>query len=77
MPIKTHPPPTRMYLFIYVNKFREHGATPCFLVIMPNFTEGKVKVSLVLFVIENHAMKAYWGSGGIAPRIFDLGTRWR
>jgi hypothetical protein len=22
-------------------------------------------------------MKAYWGSGGIAPRIFDLGTRWR
>jgi hypothetical protein len=22
-------------------------------------------------------MKAYWGSGGIAPRIPDLGTRWR
>jgi hypothetical protein len=22
-------------------------------------------------------MKAYWGSGFIAPRIFDLGTRWR
>jgi hypothetical protein len=22
-------------------------------------------------------MKAYWGSGGIAPRFFDLGTRWR
>jgi hypothetical protein len=22
-------------------------------------------------------MKAYWGSGGIAPRILDLGTRWR
>jgi hypothetical protein len=21
-------------------------------------------------------MKAYWGSGGIAPRILDLGTRW-
>jgi hypothetical protein len=22
-------------------------------------------------------MKAYWGSGGIAPRILDLDTRWR
>jgi hypothetical protein len=25
---------------------------------------------------EHHAMRAYWGSGGIAPRILDLGTRW-
>jgi hypothetical protein len=22
-------------------------------------------------------MKAYWGSGGISPRVLDLGTRWR
>jgi hypothetical protein len=22
-------------------------------------------------------MKAYWGSGGVAPRILNLGTRWR
>jgi hypothetical protein len=22
-------------------------------------------------------MNVYWGSGGIAPRILDLGTRWR
>jgi hypothetical protein len=22
-------------------------------------------------------MKAYWGSEGIAPRILDLGTKWR
>jgi hypothetical protein len=22
-------------------------------------------------------MKTYWGSGGIAPRILDFGTRWR
>jgi hypothetical protein len=35
-----------------------------------NVTEGEGKV-------ENHSMKAYWGSGGIAPRILDLGTRWR
>jgi len=26
---------------------------------------------------EHHAMKAYWGSGGIATHILDLGTRWR
>jgi hypothetical protein len=24
-----------------------------------------------------HAMKAYWRSGGKAPLILDLGTRWR
>jgi hypothetical protein len=23
------------------------------------------------------AMKTYWGSGGIPPRILDVGTRWR
>jgi hypothetical protein len=26
---------------------------------------------------EHHARKAYWGSGGIASHILDLGTRWR
>jgi hypothetical protein len=25
----------------------------------------------------SYAMEAYWGSGGIAPRILGLGTRWR
>jgi len=29
----------------------------------------KVKMSLCFFLTEHHAMKAYWGSGGIAPRI--------
>jgi hypothetical protein len=24
----------------------------------------------------HHAMKAYWGSGFIAPRILNLGTKW-
>jgi hypothetical protein len=35
----------------------------------------KVKFSLCL--TKHHAMKAYCGSGGIAPRILDLGTRCR
>jgi hypothetical protein len=26
---------------------------------------------------EHHTMKVYWRSGGIAPHILDLGTRWR
>jgi hypothetical protein len=34
----------------------------------------KVKLSLCS---EHHAMKAYWGSGGTAPHILDLGTRGR
>jgi hypothetical protein len=29
----------------------------------------KVKLSLCFFFTEHHAMKAYWGSGGIAPPI--------
>jgi len=40
-----------------------------------NVCNVKVKVSLCL--TKHHAVKAYWGSGGIAPRILDLGTRWR
>jgi hypothetical protein len=37
----------------------------------------KVKVKLSLSLTKHHAMKTYWGSGGIAPFILDLGTRWR
>jgi hypothetical protein len=38
--------------------------------------KGKRKVVLVL-VTEYHAMKAYWGIGGIDPRVLYLGTRCR
>jgi hypothetical protein len=37
----------------------------------------KIKIVRVIFVTEHHAMKAYWGSGGIASRILDFGTKWR
>jgi len=37
--------------------------------------KGKKVKSLCL--TKHHAMKTYCGSGGIAPRIPDLGTRWR
>jgi hypothetical protein len=32
---------------------------------------------LLLWLTKHHAMKRYWESGGIAPRILSLGTRWR
>jgi hypothetical protein len=38
---------------------------------------AKVKVKLSLCLTKHHAMKTYWGSGSIAPRILDLCTRWR
>jgi hypothetical protein len=37
----------------------------------------KVKVKLSLCLTKHHAKKTYWGSGGITPRILDLGTTWR
>jgi hypothetical protein len=36
----------------------------------------KVKVTLSLRLTKHHAMKT-WGSGGKAPHILDLDTRWR
>jgi hypothetical protein len=35
----------------------------------------KVKVKLSLCLTKCHAMKTYWGSGGITPCILDLATR--
>jgi hypothetical protein len=34
-------------------------------------------VSCPCALTEHHAMKACWGSGGVTPRILDLGIRWR
>jgi hypothetical protein len=32
---------------------------------------------LSLCLTKHHTMKKYWGSGGIASHVLDLGTRWR
>jgi hypothetical protein len=37
----------------------------------------KEKVKFSLCLTKHHVMKTYRGSGGIAPSILDLGTRWR
>jgi hypothetical protein len=39
--------------------------------------KGKGKVVPAFFLTEHHAMKAYRGSGSIAPCILDIGTRRR
>jgi hypothetical protein len=36
----------------------------------------KSKSVPVLFFLTEHHMKAYLGSGCIAPRVIDFGTRW-
>jgi hypothetical protein len=33
------------------------------------------RINLSLCLTKHHDMNTYWGSGGIAPRIFNLGTR--
>jgi hypothetical protein len=45
---------------------REQVSHPC-----------KRKVELSLCLTKHYTMKTYWGSGGMAPRIFKLGARWR
>jgi hypothetical protein len=45
--------------------------------VRPRLRPGKKKKVKSLCSTEHHAMETYWGSGGIAPRILDLGTKWR
>jgi hypothetical protein len=39
--------------------------------------KGKKSKVVPVLLTEHHAIKVYWGSGGIAPRILDLVTSWR
>jgi hypothetical protein len=43
---------------------------------LPDFGPVKLKVKLSLCLNKHHAMKTYWGSEGIAPRI-NLDARWK
>jgi hypothetical protein len=36
--------------------------------------DAVINVKMFLCLTKHHAMKAYWGSGGITPRILNLGT---
>jgi hypothetical protein len=39
------------------------------MIMLIHWVKGKDKVVPVLFLTGHHAMKVYWGSGGIAPLI--------
>jgi len=41
-----------------------------------DYGKVKKKVNLSLYLTKYHAMKAYWRSRDIAPRILNVGTRW-
>jgi hypothetical protein len=62
-------------LFRKTSKNRVSNDIIVFLIFFIGY-RGKGKVVPVL-LNEYHAMKAYRESGGIAPYIIDLGTRWR
>jgi len=51
---------------------KHHLAGPCSL-ISEGVCEGR---SCLCGLTGHHAMKAFWASGGIAPWILDLRTRW-
>jgi hypothetical protein len=38
-------------------------------IVLETLCRVKVKLKLSLCLTKHHAMKAYWGSGGITPRI--------
>jgi hypothetical protein len=45
-------------------------------IVPPLIVKKGKNVKLSLCLTKHHAMKTYWGSSGIAPRILDLGVRW-
>jgi len=55
-----------------------------FFLILPSISfhcegegEGKGKGKVLSVLNYHYATKTYWGSEGITPCIFNLGTRWR
>jgi len=55
-------PPVSMFHIKYLNKLRQLRRNLVLRLV-------KLKLFLCFSLTEHHAMKAYWGSGGIAPRI--------
>jgi hypothetical protein len=46
----------------------------CGVSVLASQLNVKVKVKLFPCLTKHHAIKTYWGSGSLAPRILDLGT---
>jgi len=48
---------------------------PCTTVAAPHLRLSQIKIKIKLS--KHHPLKTYWGRGGTASRILNLGTRWR
>jgi hypothetical protein len=73
----TSTPPIRfMAWYLFKHRIRLHD--PVLAWALSEYMRLVIKVKLSLCLTKHHAMKAYWESGCIAPRILDLGTirRW-
>jgi hypothetical protein len=57
-----------MELYLH-SHIRLHGVVLSEATFVNAYEHVNVKVKLSLCLTEHHAMKAYWGSGGIAPLI--------
>jgi hypothetical protein len=49
----------------------------CYSTTFSRTIQFTLKVKLSLCLTKHHAMNTYWESGGIAPRILNLGTRYK
>jgi hypothetical protein len=65
--------PTYYLQFYYVFYENHQQKTETDFIYRSKSKERSKKVKLSLCLTKHHAMKAYWRSGGIAPRILDLG----
>jgi hypothetical protein len=65
-----------VYLVQHVSTPFPSVRTVCICCVMLRYSAPIKKVKSPC-VTKHHVIEMYWGNGGIAPRILDLGTRWR
>jgi hypothetical protein len=66
-----------MQVLRYTAVARCHLVCGCAVILCGELCELMCKVWYTNCLIMHHAMNMYWVSGGIAPCILNLGTRWR
>jgi hypothetical protein len=78
--IKTSRCPCTNWCIIWISVLYKHTFAKdvsSFYLTTHSFGAWILFLKLSLCLTKHHAMKAYSGSGGTAPHILDLGTRWR
>jgi len=75
-------PPVRWYFIVYFGILPDLIFASCsFQFLLQCYIKpywwNIYKVNLSMCLSKHHTMKTYWGSGGIAPHILDLGISWK